>query len=192
MPQLVLASTSKYRKGLLDRLGIPFDMVSPGVDETPQADETPTDLALRLARQKALAVAEDHPESVIIGSDQVASFDGKSLSKPLTRDKALAQLKMLSGKSVEFHSALCVYTASAGKAQVELETTIVHFKTLTEQEILSYIEKEPSFDCVGAFKSESLGICLCERIENNDPTALVGLPLIRLSRMLKQAGIDIL
>ena len=183
---LLLASTSRYRKELLARLGVPFEAVAPGTDETPQADEAPTALAVRLARAKAQDVAARHPGRWVLGSDQVPAFDGRVLGKPGSRDHGLAQLLACSGKSVAFHTAAALVV---GRAVYEhLDTTTVRFRTLTADEAGRYLDAEPAYDCAGTFKVEGLGISLFEAIDSTDPTALIGLPLIGVRRMLAAAG----
>ncbi|MEN1973204.1 Maf family nucleotide pyrophosphatase [Luteimonas sp. MJ204] len=184
---LVLASTSPYRRELLARLGLPFDTVRPEVDETPLAGETPSALALRLAEAKALAVAALRPGARVIGSDQVADFDGVALGKPGGRDAAIAQLQAMSGRAVAFRTAVAV--ASTGGVATALDTTVVRFRQLGRGEIERYIDREQPFDCAGSFKSEGLGITLFEAIETRDPTALVGLPLLDTLRLLRKSGL---
>ncbi|MCA7976551.1 Maf-like protein [Burkholderia cepacia] len=189
-PRLILASSSRYRRALLERLGIPFDVVSPDLDETPRDGETPAATALRLAGAKARAVAAtiDAPDGVlVIGSDQVATFDGLQIGKPGTHERALAQLVSMQGREVEFHSALCLYDSRTGEAQVEDVVTRVRFRSLPEAELDAYLRAETPYDVAGSAKSEGLGIALLDAIDSNDPTALVGLPLIALTRMLRAA-----
>ena len=187
--KIVLASTSKYRKELLSRLGISFSQESPEVDETPENNEAPSNLAVRLARKKAKAIADKHDSGIIIGSDQVAAVDGRILKKPLEMEKAVKQLLSLSGKEVYFLTAVCVHNIDQDQTQVELDEVIVTFRTLDEDDVRRYLDKEPAFDCVGAFKSEGLGISLCDKVVSHDPTSLIGLPLVRVSRMLRAAGV---
>lgn len=183
---LILASTSRYRRELLERLRLPFHVARPDVDESPLAEEAPPALAQRLARAKALAIATQHPESWIIGSDQVAALESQALGKPGTRENALSQLSAMSGREIRFHTAVCL---ARGEAVLEaMDTTVVRFRTLTVDEIARYVDAEQPLDCAGSFKSEGLGIALFEHIESLDPTALVGLPLIALSKMLREAG----
>jgi septum formation protein len=189
---LILASTSSYRRELLTRLRLAFETISPEVDETSQAGEKPPALALRLALAKALAVAQKSPQSVIIGSDQVADLDGLPLGKPGTHERAVLQLSQMRGKRVLFHTAVAVVCLESGFQQVELSTVRVQFRTLTDSEIEAYLQAEMPYDCAGSAKSEGLGISLLESIESDDPTALIGLPLIRTSRLLRAAGIVIL
>jgi len=187
MPRLVLASTSRYRAGLLARLRLPFDSARPEVDETPHPGEPPASLALRLATAKAAAVAALHADAVVIGSDQVASCDGRMLGKPGTRDAAIAQLQSMSGREVVFLTAVAV-AGPGGDAGTALDTTTVRFRPLSDDEIARYVDAERPLDCAGSFKCEGLGIALFEAIESRDPTALVGLPLIATARLLRGAG----
>ncbi len=187
MPALILASTSPYRRELLNRLGLPFDVARPETDESPLPGESPEALAVRLSAAKAQAVASRHPEAWVIGSDQVAEFDGRPLGKPGGREPAIAQLASMSGRSVRFRTGLCL--ARAGHAPLQaLDTTTVRFRTLTPREIERYVDVERPFDCAGSFKSEGLGIALFDAIESQDPTALIGLPLIATARLLREAG----
>lgn len=185
-PRLVLASTSPYRRELLARLRLPFDTVRPEVDERPLADETPEALALRLAVAKARAVALSRPEACVVGSDQVADFDGRPLGKPGDRATAIAQLVAMSGRSVAFRTAVAVATGDA--LDSALDTTLVRFRRLAMAEIERYVDLEQPFDCAGSFKCEGLGISLFEAIESRDPTALVGLPLVATARLLRASG----
>jgi septum formation protein len=189
---LVLASTSRYRAELLGKLGLPFVTASPGTDESPLPGELPQDLVKRLARAKAEAVAAQFPDALIIGSDQMAVCGSDVLGKPGTADRAEAQLTLLSGRSVEFVTGLCLHDARSGHSAVELDLTRVVFRQLTATEVRDYVAREQPLDCAGAFKSEGLGIALFERIEGEDPNALIGLPLIRLCRLLRTAGIAVL
>jgi septum formation protein len=192
MPRLILASTSPYRKELLERLGLPFDTVAPWVNEERHPGEAPRDLVLRLAEAKARAVAVEHPEALIIGSDQVAVNNGDILGKPGTHERATAQLKRASGRRVTFLTGLCLLSSATGHCQVDLARFTVYFRTLTDAQIESYLRREQPYSCAGSFTSEGLGIALFERMEGDDPTALIGLPLIRLVQMLEQAGQPIL
>lgn len=185
--ELVLGSTSVYRRELLSRLGLAFDTARPEVNETPAPGETPRALALRLAEAKAAAVARQRPGAWVIGSDQVAELDGRPLGKPGTRERAVAQLESMSGRAVVFHTALCVMR-SGEAPRLELDTTTVRFRSLRVEEIGRYLDAERPFDCAGSFKSEGLGIALFDAIESTDPTALVGLPLIATARLLREAG----
>jgi septum formation protein len=184
---LVLASTSPYRRELLGRLRLPFDTVRPEVDETPLADEAPDALALRLAAAKAAAVLVLRPAARVIGSDQVADFEGVALGKPGNREAAIAQLAAMSGHAVAFHTAVAVATHVA--VATALDTTLVRFRSLGRDEIERYIDLEQPFDCAGSFKSEGLGISLFDAIESRDPTALVGLPLLHTARLLRESGL---
>lgn len=188
----MLGSTSVYRKDLLLRLGLPFDVVSPHVDETPLVSESPRDLALRLAMAKARAVAQIHPEAVVIGSDQVADLGGIPLGKPGTHERATAQLTRMSGQTVVFQTAVAVVCQASEYAAVELAPVSVKFRRLSAHDIERYLQRERPYDCAGSAKSEGLGIALLERIDSDDPTALIGLPLIRTCRLLRSAGLDAL
>ena len=183
---LILASTSRYRRELLERLGLPFHVARPDVDESALAGERPDMLARRLARAKAQVLAARHPEAWIIGSDQVATLGGLALGKPGTRERAIGQLRAMSGIAVEFHTAVCVMRGETCLEAIDM--TRVTFRTLQDDEIGRYVDAEQPLDCAGSFKCEGLGISLFEAIESRDPTALVGLPLIALSGMLRQAG----
>jgi len=189
-PKLILASTSRYRRELLQRLGLPFKVVAPLTDETALPDETPAALAQRLALAKAQAVAALFPEAVVIGSDQVADLDGMALGKPGHHDAAAAQLQRLSGRSAVFQTAVAVVRASTGFSQVLLASVDVQFRLLTAAEIEHYLHLEQPYDCAGSAKCEGLGIALLTRIDSDDPTALIGLPLIRTCSLLRQAGLD--
>ena len=189
---LILGSTSRYRRELLARLQLPFSVVSPEVDETPQPNEAPQALAWRLALAKAHAVAGLHPQAVVIGSDQVADLNGTPLGKPGTHDRAVAQLQRMRGQHVVFHTAVAVVCADTQFEQVEMAEVRVRFRQLSDAEIESYLRREQPYDCAGSAKSEGLGIALLEAIDNDDPTALVGLPLIRTCRLLQAAGVTLL
>lgn len=189
---LILGSSSRYRHELLSRLGLAFDVVSPEVDETPQPGEAPAALALRLALAKARAVAANFPQAVVIGSDQVADLGGLPLGKPGSHERAVAQLRQMRGQTVIFQTAVAVICAASGFEQVELAAVKVRFRDLGDEEIENYLRSEQPYDCAGSAKSEGLGIALLESIDNDDPTALVGLPLIRTCRMLRAAGITLL
>jgi septum formation protein len=188
---LILASTSVYRKGLLEKLNLPFEVLAPRVDETPRPNESPQRLAVRLAREKALAVAGSVCQGLVIGSDQVATLGRERLGKPGTRDKAIAQLRKASGRMVLFNTAVCVAEAGSGTIRWDHDVTRVLFRELTLRQIEAYVDREEPLDCAGSFKSEGLGIVLFERIETEDPNALVGLPLIRLVTLLKSFGVDL-
>ncbi len=190
--QLVLASTSPYRRELLGRLGLPFIVASPDTDETPLPGETPSATALRLSEAKARAVAKQHPGALIIGSDQVAEMDGRIFGKPGTHDKAVEQLRTLSGKTVNFFTGLCVLDAATGKAELCGVPTLVGFRKLDDTEIENYLRREPAYNCAGSAKSEGLGIALLTRINGDDPNALVGLPLIALCELLRKHGLNVL
>ncbi len=189
---LILGSTSKYRRELLQRLRVPFEVVSPNVDETPHIHETPHALAMRLALAKAQAVATLHPDAVVIGSDQVADLDGEPLGKPGTHARAVLQLQKMRGQTVVFQTAVSVVCQAKGFAQTELAQIKVRFRDLSDAEIEAYLHAETPYDCAGSAKSEGLGIALLEAIDNDDPTALIGLPMIRTARLLRAAGVDVL
>jgi septum formation protein len=189
-PTLVLASTSRYRRELLERLRLPFDVASPGVDETPLPGEQPAALATRLALAKAQAVAAARPDAVVIGSDQVADLDGRAIGKPGTHEGAVGQLRAMRGRRVVFQTAVSVVRGSTGFARTLLAPVVVRFRDLSDAEIEYYLRTEQPYDCAGSAKCETLGIALLDAIESDDPTALVGLPLIRTSALLREAGID--
>jgi septum formation protein len=189
---VVLGSTSRYRRELLERLRIPFSVSAPGVDETPLPGEAPQALARRLALAKARAVAALHPDAVVIGSDQVADLAGQALGKPGEHARAVQQLRQMRGQTVVFQTALAVVCLASGYEQVDLAEVRVVFRDLSDDEIEAYLQAEQPYDCAGSAKSEGLGIALLESIDNDDPTALVGLPLIRTARMLRQAGVKLL
>jgi septum formation protein len=194
-PRLILASSSRYRRELLERLRIPFDVVVPAIDETPLQGETPEATALRLAEAKARAVAADldaYAPALVIGSDQVATYDGLQIGKPGTHDNALAQLRAMRGRDVLFHSALCLFDSRSGAAQTLDVITRVRFRNLPDAALDAYLRAETPYDVAGSAKSEGLGIALLEAIHSDDPTALVGLPLIALSRMLLATGYPLL
>lgn len=192
VPPLVLASTSAYRRELLARLRLPFEVMAPLVDETPLSGEAPADLALRLALAKAQAVALQRPDAVVIGSDQVADLDGQAVGKPGTHARASAQLKRLSGRQAIFQTAVAVVRAQMGFAQVLLASVAVQFRQLHDDEIERYLQLDQPYDCAGSAKCETLGISLLEHIHSDDPTALIGLPLIRTTQLLRAAGLDLL
>jgi len=187
---LILASTSRYRRELLERLRIPFDVRSPDVDETPLPGEAPAALAVRLAIAKARAVAALFPDAVVIGSDQVADLDGEPVGKPGTHERAVAQLLAMRGRSIVFHTAVAVVRRSTAYAGESLAQVTVRFRDLSDAEIERYLRAEQPYDCAGSAKCETLGIALLEAIDSDDPTALVGLPLIRTCALLRAAGID--
>lgn len=189
-PRLILASTSRYRHELLARLKLPFDVAAPGIDEHALAGEAPAALAARLALAKARAVAATAPDAVVIGSDQVAELDGRALGKPGTHERAVQQLRTMRARTVRFHTAVAVLREDRAFVQQALVSVNVRFRDLTEREIESYLRAEQPYDCAGSAKCETLGIALVDAIESDDPTALVGLPLIRTSAMLRAAGLD--
>ena len=188
MSPIVLASTSPYRRQLLARLRLPFDVQAPRVDEAARLGEPPRDTARRLALAKAAAVAADRPEAIVIGSDQVADVDGEALSKPGSHEAALAQLVRMQGRTVVFHTALAVIGPDGGH-QVDDVPTAVRFRVLPPAQLDAYLRAERPYDCAGAAKIESLGITLVESVRSDDPTALIGLPLIRLTSMLAACGV---
>ena len=188
---LILGSTSRYRRELLQRLHLPFEVVAPDVDETPLPGEAPSALALRLALAKAHAVAQRHPTAVVIGSDQVADLAGEPLGKPGTHERAVAQLQRMRGQTVVFQTALAVVCLATGFAQQDLAPVRVRFRDLSDAEIDRYLRIEQPYDCAGSAKSEGLGIALLDAIDSDDPTALVGLPLIRTCRLLRAAGVAV-
>ena len=189
---VILGSSSRYRKELLARLRIPFEVFAPEVDETPMAGESPKALALRLALTKAQAVAQQHPNAVVIGSDQVADLDGTPLGKPGNHRNAVVQLQKMRGKTVVFQTALSVVCLANGYERTELAAVSVKFRNLTDAEIEAYLLAEEPYDCAGSAKSEGLGIALLDAIDNDDPTALIGLPLIRTCQLLREAGVKLL
>ncbi len=189
-PTLILASTSRYRRELLERLRLPFEVQSPEVDETPLAGELPAALAQRLAFAKAKAVAAKHPDAVVIGADQVADLDGNPIGKPGSHERATEQLRLMRGRRVIFQTAVAVVCEATGFAGSVLLPVSVRFRQLTDAEIERYLRLEQPYDCAGSAKAEGLGITLLDAIDSDDPTALIGLPLIRTSALLRQAGID--
>jgi septum formation protein len=189
---LILGSTSVYRRELLSRLGIPFQVESPAVDETPYAGEPPAALALRLALAKAEAVSARFPNAIVIGSDQVADLHGQPLGKPGDHARATAQLQRMRGQTVVFQTAVAVTCLATGFRQSDLASVRVKFRNLSDAEIEAYLCAERPYDCAGSAKSEGLGIVLLDSIENDDPTALIGLPLIRTANMLRAAGLQLL
>lgn len=196
MPSLVLASTSVYRRALLNRLGLPFQTAAPDTDESPLPGEVPSALARRLAKSKAQAVAQAwHSASddiVVIGSDQVADLAGKPLGKPGSHERAVAQLRAMRGRTVHFHTAVCVLRPHAAIEASELDTVAVRFRELSDEDIDTYLALEQPYDCAGSAKCEGLGISLLESIASTDPTSLIGLPLILTTRLLRQVGLDVL
>ena len=189
---LILASSSKYRRELLHKLQIPFNSVSPKIDETPLTDEKPHQTALRLAQDKARKIGKKHPHALVIGCDQVATLDGEQLGKPLNHSNATKQLQMMRGREVTFHSALCLYNAATDNMQALVVPYIVRFRQLTDDQIENYLNKEQPYHCAGSAKSEGLGIALIERMIGEDPNALIGLPLIKLVTMLQNEGLSVL
>lgn len=192
MQPLILASSSPYRRELLSRLQIPFTVQAPDIDETPMTGEAPEQTALRLAQAKARKVAEAYPAALIIGCDQVATLDGLQLGKPLTHDNAVKQLTFMRGRSVIFHSALCLYNASNQQMQAEVVPFTVTFRNLSDAQIENYLQKEQPYQCAGSAKSEGLGIAVIASMQGDDPNALIGLPLIRLIDMLAQQGVTVI
>lgn len=190
--KLVLASTSRYRRELLSRLRMPFEVLAPNVDETPLPGEAPAATALRLSVLKAQAAASLHPDALIIGSDQVLMLGDEQLGKPGNFDKAFAQLQKMQGHAMVFHTALTLLNSATGRAQTRDVPTVVHIRPLTDAQIEAYLRKETPYDCAGSAKSESLGIALMQRMESPDPTALIGLPLMALTEMLMNEGVDVL
>jgi septum formation protein len=189
---LVLASTSVYRRQLLSRLRLPFETFAPRVDETPLPGEPPEATALRLARAKARAAAAEYPDALIIGSDQVAELDGVRLDKPGSRVRAQEQLERASGREVVFHTAAALLQAANGSMQAKVIATHVRFRSLSPSHIAAYLDKEQPYDCAGSAKSEGLGVALLEEIRGDDPTALIGLPLIAVVSLLQSAGVSVL
>jgi septum formation protein len=190
--KLVLASTSPYRRELLNRLGLPFEVANPETNESPLPDESPTATALRLSEAKARAVAGEFPDALIIGSDQVAEMAGRVFGKPGTHARAVDQLRQLSGQTVNFFTGLCVLNSRTGEAEVCGVPTLVGFRELTDREIENYLRREPAYNCAGSAKSEGLGISLLSRIHGDDPNALIGLPLIALCDLLRRHGMNVL
>jgi septum formation protein len=188
--RIVLASTSRYRRELLSRLGLAFDVVAPGVEESALPHETPAATASRLAEAKARAVAATERDAVVIGADQVADCDGAAVSKPVDHDDARRMLAWLAGRTVVFHTAVAVVDATTGQLQRDRVDVASTFRSLSMREIDAYLDRERPYDCAGAVRSEALGIVLFERIASDDPTALIGLPLIAVARMLRHAGVD--
>jgi septum formation protein len=192
-PHLILGSSSPYRRALLARLGLPFETMTPDIDEMPRPDETPALTALRLAREKAAAILARAPGALVIGSDQVATLDGLQIGKPGSHDKALAQLQLMRGRQVVFHTALCLLDGRADAPlplQLEEVRTTVGFRNLPDSELDAYLRIEQPYDVAGSAKNEGMGIALLDRIDTSDPTALTGLPLIALCSMLRKAGLQ--
>jgi MAF protein len=192
MPKLVLGSTSPFRKALLEKLHLTFTTDSPDIDESRLGGETPEQLVARLACEKARAVAQRNPESLIIGSDQVAINGDEILGKPGSHEKAVQQLRAASGKKVSFLTGLCLYNSGSGEEQVVVEPFHVHFRTLSDEQIENYLRAEQPYNCAGSFKSEAMGIALFEKLEGDDPNSLIGLPLIRLIAMLEKEGVRVI
>ena len=190
--KLILASTSPYRRELLDRLGLAFETAAPAVDETRLAEESPAQLVRRLSEAKARAVAATRPDALVIGSDQVAVLDGKILGKPGDHANAVKQLRAASGKQVTFLTGLCLFNSATGQLQVDQVTFDVEFRALTPQQIENYLQREQPYNCAGSFKSDGLGVSLFRRMAGDDPSALIGLPLIRLVDMLEREGVSVL
>jgi septum formation protein len=192
--RLILGSSSKYRRELLTRLHLPFEVIAPDIDEAPLSGEAPEATALRLAQAKAEAIASQVPGSLVIGSDQVATLDGHQIGKPGSHEKALQQLQIMRGRKVVFHTALCLWDSRQARCedalQVENVQTFVTFRNLSDRELDAYLRIEQPYDCAGSAKNEGLGITLIEKIESTDPTALTGLPLIALTTMLRRAGVS--
>ena len=189
---LILASSSEFRRELLQKLEIPFRSISPRVDETPLDSEKPHETALRLAQVKARKIGDEYPHALVIGCDQVATLDGEQLGKPLNHTNATKQLQKMRGREVTFHSALCLYNAATGNMQAEVVPYIVRFRQLSDEQIENYLNKEQPYQCAGSAKSEGLGIALIERMIGEDPNALIGLPLIKLINMLKNENIEVI
>ena len=189
---LILASASPYRRTLLERLGVPFEVIPANVDESPQPNESPSAAALRLAEAKCRAVAADRSAALVIGSDQVADLDGRHLGKPGSHAAAVAQLQALSGRTVTFHTGVAVCDADSGRCRSTLVDVVSTFRRLSDLEIDDYLRREQPYDCAGAVKSERLGIALFERIVSDDPTALIGLPLIALIDLLRAEGVVVI
>jgi septum formation protein len=192
MPQLILGSSSRYRSELLSRLRLPFACMAPDIDETPTPGESPEATAMRLAQTKARAIAPKAPDALIIGCDQVATLDGNQIGKPGNHENALAQLRLMRGRKVIFHTALCLLDSRAGSPfplQLENVQVFVSFRDLPDEELDAYLRIEQPYDCAGSAKNEGLGIALIERIDSSDPTALTGMPLIALTSMLRRVGV---
>jgi septum formation protein len=192
MPRLLLASSSPYRRQLLEKLQLDFDWDKPDIDETPKLGETPEDLVLRLASSKAQTLASKYPQHVIIGSDQVAAFNQHIIGKPGNHEIAFTQLKTFNGNKVMFYTGLCLFNPQTKSCNTQLETYQVHFRNLTNAQIENYLQRETPYDCAGSFKSEGLGISLFQSMEGRDPNSLIGLPLIALVDLLEKEGISVL
>lgn len=189
---LILASSSEFRRELLQKLEIPFRSISPRVDETPLDNEKPYETALRLAQVKARKIGDEYPHALVIGCDQVATLDGEQLGKPLNHVNATKQLQKMRGREVTFHSALCLFNAATGNMQAEVVPYIVRFRKLSDEQIENYLNKEQPYQCAGSAKSEGLGIALIERMIGEDPNALIGLPLIKLINMLQNEKVEVI
>jgi MAF protein len=192
MPRLILASTSPYRKAILEKLDVPFEVAAPQVDETPLPQESPAQLVQRLAEAKARAVADAHRDALVIGSDQVAVIEDRILGKPGDHARAVQQLQQASGRTVQFYTGLCVCNGASGECKSAVEPFDVEFRTLSDELIEDYLQKDQPYNCAGSFKSEGLGIVLFERLHGDDPNTLMGLPLIRLIRLLEAFDYDVL
>lgn len=192
MKSLILGSSSPFRKALLEKLDLSFESDSPDIDETPLKNEKPEDMVARLAKLKALAIAERHPNALIIASDQCATLDGEIIGKPGEHDKAVEQLTKASGRAVTFYTSLCVLDSGTEQTEELVEPFHVYFRELGESQIENYLKKEEPYNCAGSFKSEGLGIALFERLEGKDPNTLIGLPLIELIRVLGKFGVDVI
>ena len=191
-PRLILASTSPFRRQLMEKLGLPFETVAPQIDESRQPGEAPGALVKRLAEQKAAAVAAEYPDALIIGSDQVACLDDQVLGKPGNHQGAVDQLRLASGRMVEFLTGLCLLNSATGRRQLICEPFRVYFRKLNDQQINQYLERERPYNCAGSFKSEALGIALFSKLEGEDPNSLIGLPLIHLIAMLEQENVRVI
>ena len=189
---LILASSSVYRRELLSRLKIPFSCISPDIDETPFDNELPQETALRLAKEKAIKIGATHTDALVIGCDQVATLDNIQLGKPLNHDNATKQLRMMRGREVIFHSALCLYNAQTQHMQATVVPYVVQFRNLTDEQIETYLLKEQPYHCAGSAKSEGLGIAIIEKMTGEDPNALIGLPLIALINMLNHEQVSVI
>ena len=192
MKSIILGSSSPFRKALLEKLDLSFETDSPDIDETPLKNEKPADMVARLAKLKALAIAERHPNSIIIASDQCATLDGEIIGKPKEHEKAVEQLTKASGRAVTFYTSLCVMDSGSNQTEELIEPFHVYFRELGESQIENYLRKEEPYNCAGSFKSEGLGIALFERLEGKDPNTLIGLPLIELIRVLGKFGVDVI
>ena len=189
MPPLILASTSRYRQALLQKLGLPFSSIAPDTDETPHSGESAEQLVLRLAQAKAASVAKQFDQGWVIGSDQVCAVDERILGKPGSHAQAVLQLRTLSGRAATFYTGLCLWDAARQQYQLTMEPFVVHFRTLSDTVIENYLQQEQPYDCAGSFKSEGLGICLFDRFEGRDPNTLIGLPLMALTDMFLAWGV---